>query len=64
MLKLQIKEYCHECDFFDPELKDCFTYLDGKKLYMGDRLVVCANKHSCDKIEKYLRVSNKPPNRP
>ena len=64
MLKLQIKEYCHDCDFFDPELEERAAYFYGKKVYMEDRLIVCANKRSCDKIENYLRVSNKPPNRP
>ena len=63
MLKLQIKEYCHDCDFFDPELEEPVAYFDGKKVYMEDRLVVCAHQHSCDKIEEYLRISNKPPNR-
>lgn len=56
MIKLDIHEYCNECDGFEP------VFIAGDKLYQDDRqcviqtdsIVRCRYHKRCTSIEKYL----------
>lgn len=50
MITLDIKEYCNNCDYFEPE-KSSVVYADGNSYTE----VMCKNKSKCDRIEAYLR---------
>ena len=39
MLKLQVKEYCHECDSFIPKLDELDMYKNCKKIYIVDIII-------------------------
>lgn len=50
MISLNVKPYCHDCDYFEPE-KSSVIYADENSYTE----VMCENKHKCDQIEAYLR---------
>ena len=50
MISLNVKPYCDNCDYFEPEKSsvmyaDCNSYVE----------VTCENRRKCDRIEAYLR---------
>lgn len=50
MISLNVKPYCDNCDYFEPE-KSSVIYADEVS-YVE---VMCKNKRKCDNIEAYLR---------
>lgn len=51
MISLDIKPYCNDCLFFEPE-KSSIIYANNIP-YMVK--VMCKNKRKCEAIESYLR---------
>ena len=50
MISLNVKPYCDNCDYFEPE-KSSVIYAD-RNSYTE---VMCENRRKCDGIEAYLR---------
>lgn len=50
MISLNVKPYCDNCDYFEPE-KSSVIYADSSS-YVE---VMCKNRCKCDQIEAYLR---------
>ena len=50
MISLNVKPYCDDCDYFEPE-KSSVVYADGNSYTE----VMCENRRKCDRIEAYLR---------
>ena len=54
MISLNVKPYCDNCDYFEPE-KSSVIYADGIS-YVE---VMCENRCKCDRIEAYLKSEMK-----
>ena len=50
MITLNVKSYCDDCAYFEPE-KSSVIYADENSYTE----VMCENKRKCDNIEAYLR---------
>ena len=50
MISLNVKPYCDNCCYFEPE-KSSVIYADNSS-YVN---VMCENRRKCDAIEAYLR---------
>ena len=51
MISLNVKPYCDNCDYFEPEISS-IMYADNSSRMVE---VMCKNKRKCDRIEEYLR---------
>ena len=52
MIKLDIKKYCQNCTYFEPETK-AVTFPSGNS-WETDTIISCAKKDKCSNITKYL----------
>lgn len=51
MISLEVADYCHGCDGFDPELENrCYDFNNDVKA----QVVVCSNKRRCYQMMRYL----------
>lgn len=51
MIELQVEDYCHDCDGFDPVVENRFyEFSDNIKA----QTVVCSNKRRCFQLMRYL----------
>lgn len=50
MIELNVKEYCHKCPKFNPEL---VRYYGDAEIIIQQ--IVCSEHDVCDKIEEYIR---------
>lgn len=57
MIKLRVRDYCHECPSFevDVEKPDTFIIADGDQITFGDTYVRCANEDRCLYVEQWVR---------
>ena len=56
MIKLNIEEYCHNCEDFEPTCEKIF----GRTLIgpiMFDQIVTCVNKNKCRCIHTHIKQS-------
>ena len=51
MISLNVKPYCDNCDYFEPEISS-IMYADNSSRMVE---VMCENRRKCDRIEAYLR---------
>ena len=51
MIKLKVKDYCHGCVNFSPEVYPVF-YANNVP---HDQIVVCEHRDECERIEHHLR---------
>lgn len=57
MIKLDVKDYCHDCIKFNPIAIDNRMggyAMNGKEMIFGDVLVKCENWEQCEAIEKHF----------
>lgn len=51
MITLEVADYCHGCDGFDPELESRLYEFGGN---VRAQIVVCSNKRRCFQLMRYL----------
>ena len=56
MIKLDVQEYCHDCDGFEADVEHPQHAYDmhGNPIYSSDTLVRCGRRKLCKNIERYL----------
>lgn len=54
MIRLDIAEYCHDCDKFDPEIAEQDKLYNNQQCVLNNTNVVCKNKYLCQKLYSYL----------
>lgn len=61
MIKLEVKEYCHGCTEFDPDIKRPETLYVGNESYtsIGDTIIRCEHREKCDRIREFCSKSVK-----
>jgi hypothetical protein len=54
MIKLDVQDYCHDCDHFSPELKEgkWFYVKNSVERYKTDSIVYCTNRDICNRLHK------------
>lgn len=57
MIKLSVREYCHECLLFEADVKkpDTFIIANGNKITFGDTYIRCANENHCLYVEQWVK---------
>lgn len=56
MLRLDVEDYCHECETFEPYVSRRIVTVDGNPLWSGsDTIIYCENRTKCEKLIKYLK---------
>lgn len=53
MIKLDVKDYCYECDAFDP-VADSIPYQAFDVVQDHDTFVRCSNARRCRHLVRYL----------
>lgn len=53
MIKLEVEDYCHECDAFDP-IADSVSYQELGVEQDRDTFVHCSNARRCRNMVRYL----------
>lgn len=53
MIKLNVKEYCHDCPNFEAEQHRTILY-SGSIDSMSDCVIDCKHESTCHRIEEYL----------
>lgn len=64
-IKLDVKDYCHECMSFEADIEDTreIRYFSSeyafdksaKPIRMGEVTIRCAHREKCANIQKYLK---------
>lgn len=54
MIHLDIQEYCHGCQKFDPRVDNTYLYSNGIR-FASDTKVYCANCVTCEIIVGHLK---------
>lgn len=58
MIKLEVKEYCHNCPEFTPSVdKECYGSGYGDEFY--HTTITCKYAKRCEAIAKYFRKGEK-----
>lgn len=60
MIKLEVENYCHDCDSFKP-VADLPTVLyggDGSETIIGHTIVSCRDRLRCKRLMKHLEEKN------
>ena len=57
MIRLDVKEYCHECPHFaavqqGPEV----LYASEEEIYISEAVISCAHAAECEAIRRFLEV--------
>lgn len=56
MIKLNVKEYCHDCPNFEAEQHRSILYSGANTIEcMSDCVINCKHESTCNKIEDYLK---------
>lgn len=50
---LVLKDYCQNCDYFDPDVVKNVIFADGEAT--TSTMVYCQHKELCESIVKYLK---------
>lgn len=56
MIRLELKDYCHDCVGFEPEVEApvALYYGDNKEIVCTDTIVRCKHAKRCAHILKYV----------
>lgn len=58
MIKLFVRDYCHNCPEFEPEvIKDTYEIADERPGYMTD--IFCKHAARCDSMTRFLEMERK-----
>ena len=56
MIRLEVKDYCHSCSEFNPDIKyPTNFYADGKVVMMTDTLVRCKDRCKCENLKCHIK---------
>ena len=61
MINLNVKDYCHNCEFFKPHLdkEDYFYHDDYDNLAHHEITIYCKRRHLCDVLYEHLQKNSK-----
>ena len=55
MIKLEIEDYCQDCDWFEPVLNDFNGSYDNMRHHGGAKAIVqCERQKHCARLVRYL----------
>ena len=56
MIRLKVESYCHECPYFEAEVKNPQVLYADFEIYeiVGDTIVTCRYKYRCELLKKNL----------
>lgn len=56
MIRLEVESYCHECPYFEAEVKNPQVLYADFEIYeiVGDTIVTCRYKYRCELLKKNL----------
>lgn len=56
MIRLEVESYCHECPYFEAEVKNSQVLYANFEIYeiAGDTIVTCRYKYRCELLKKNL----------
>ena len=56
MIKLEIEDYCHDCQAFDPEVEGSIVYCTDHEVYHRTHTIVRCKAHKlCKRLVGYLK---------
>ena len=59
MINLNVKDYCHNCEFFKPHLDKDFYHVDYDILVHHEITIYCKGRHLCEVLYEYLQKNSK-----
>lgn len=56
MIRVEVREYCHDCFDFDPNIThpESFMLTDGTTIGQTDTIIRCRDRNKCENIRRYL----------
>lgn len=56
MISLEIKDYCHTCSDFEPDVEKPQNFYVGSEIYttIGDTIIKCKDRERCEQLKQYL----------
>jgi len=60
MIRIDVKEYCHSCTEFDPEVEyPIHIYANNDVAQSTDTIVRCKDRGKCENIKRHLEVEER-----
>lgn len=58
MIRLEVKDICHNCPNFEPEV-DKLTLYGDDQVIVNETIIFCGNRELCNHIREYLNKKEK-----
>lgn len=55
MIKLNVEEYCHDCDMFEADVNKICGYSFERRIIYTDTVISCTRRSVCDNLIKFFK---------